>query len=182
MTDQCRVLSSCIPIWCLCNCACSNRGQIPAPGIKATFRFVPRHLYLLFPHSITSATMSRQLICPPRLLFHLSSSPFPPLSGSLGSILGESWPSLLSAESFGLKAAVSCPPFPSPGLPVMLWAPALSPWSTKLMWMCAAIHSQHVVPNHLLPTSVKAEHCANLPPQLGQKDSMWYKAAGAVRG
>lgn len=107
---------------------------------------------------------------------------FPPPSGSLGSILGESWPSLLSAVSFGLKAAVSCPPFPSPGLPVKLWAPALSPWSTKLLWMCAAIHSQHVVPNHLLPTSVKAEHCANLPPQLGQKDSMWYKATGTVRG
>lgn len=106
----------------------------------------------------------------------------PLLSGSLGSILGESWPSLLSAESFGLKAVVSCPPFPSPSLPVMLWAPALSPWSTKLLWMCAAIHSQHVVPNHLLPTPVKAEHCANLPPQLGQKDSMWYKASGTVRG
>lgn len=104
-----------------------------------------------------------------------------PLSGSLGSIHGQSWPSLLSAECSGLKAAVSCPPFPSPGLPVMLLAPALSPWSTKLLWICAAIHSQHVVSNHLLPT-LKAEHCANLPPQLGEKDSVWYKAAGTVKG
>lgn len=137
------------------NPACPDTGQIPAPGIKATFTFAPCYLCLSFPHSTTSATMERQLICPPRLL-----SPTPT---SLGTILGKSWPSLLSAESFGLQAAVSCPPFPSLGLPVMLWAPALSPRSTKLPWLCAAIHTQHVVPNHLLPTSLTAEHCANLP-------------------
>lgn len=175
MTKQFRVLSSCIPILRLCKYTRPDRDQIPVPGIKATFKYI-YNICLFFAHSTTSATMARQLICSHRLLF------WPPtLSGSPDSICDESWPSLLSTESFELKAAVSCPPFPSPGLPIMLWAPALSPWSTKLPWICAAIHSQHVVPNHLLPTSVEAEHFANLPPQLGQKDRMWYKAAVSER-
>lgn len=141
VTKQCGLL-------CLCNCARPRAGQIPTLGIKATLKCVPCHLCLFSPHCVMSASMVRQLICPPRLLFHLSSSAPPPpfLPGSFVGILGESWPSLLSTESFGLKAAVSCPPFPSPALAVMLWAPVLSPWSTKLLWMCATIHSQHVVP------------------------------------
>lgn len=81
--------------------------------------------------------------------------------------------SLLSRLALRLQSLVLHSPVL---LSLLLWAPVLSPWSTKLLWMCAAIHPLHVVPNHLLATLVKAEHCANLPPQLGQKDSMWYKA------
>lgn len=86
--------------------SCPSAVQIPAPRIKPAFTsFVP----FVSTHSATSAMMERQLICPARLLS-------PPFHFSLGTVLSKSWRSLLSAESVGLKAAVSCPPFPTIGL------------------------------------------------------------------
>lgn len=102
------------------------------------------HLCLFSSHYTMSAPLPKAANFPskaavPPLLSSL------PHSGSFRCILGESWRSLLSAESFGLKAAVSCPSFSYPAPPVMLQAPALSSWSTKLPWMCAAIYLQPVV-------------------------------------
>lgn len=68
---------SCIPTWCLCN-GLSQQGSDSCTWNQSHFKFVPCHLCLLFPHSNTSATMARQLISPPRLLFHLSTPPTPP--------------------------------------------------------------------------------------------------------
>lgn len=103
--------------------------------------------------TFSSGSYYVELICPPRLLF-----PVPGIWAASSVRAGPHYSPLSS--SFGLKAAVFCPLFPSPRLLVMLWAQALSPWSTKLLWMCGAIHLQHVVPNHLVPTSVRAERCA----------------------
>lgn len=61
-----------------------------------------------------SATMARQLICPPRLLFHLSSSPFLALSGSLAVSSVRTGPhySLLSLLALRLQCAVLHSPVP----------------------------------------------------------------------
>lgn len=118
---------------------------------------------------------ARSLICPPRGVIHLSFLRSSLTSASLRCIHGESHPSLLPCEFCGHKATVVCPTFPSPSLPVMPQALALSLWSTKLMWMCGAIHSQHVFPNHFLPTSVRTENCTGLKPNIThtQKSGMW---------
>lgn len=84
------------------NPACPDTGQIPAPGIKATFTFAPCYLCLSFPHSTTSATMERQLICPPRLL----PPPPPPLPWALSSVRAGPHYSLLSLLAFRLQSLV----------------------------------------------------------------------------
>lgn len=112
-------------------------------------------LFVPSPSHITmSSTMERQLICPPRLP--------PTLPWAVSSVRAGPHYSLPILLALRLQCLVLHSP--ASVSRVLPWAPALSPRSTKLPWMCAAVHTQHVIPGRLLPTSVTAEHCDNLPP------------------
>lgn len=70
---------------------------------------------------------------------------------------------------------------PSLSLPVMLQAQALSPRSTKLPWMCTAIHTRQTRPNISSHCCEESKTLCQLALNLGQKDIIWHKATGNVR-
>lgn len=110
-----------------------NRGRIPAPGIKGTFKYAI--CAFLFSHCGTSATTARRLICTPRLFFQLTSlwqfGPFPRWELAL----------ITLCSVFGLKAVVLLSSISQSLTPCHAMVCSLiSP-----VHKAPAIHSQHVV-------------------------------------